>query len=124
MIFGVGTDIIEISRVNKAARREAFLYRVFTEKEISACHERGDFFASLAARFAAKEAVVKALGTGFRGYRWHDIEVVSANNGCPAVFLTGRAREWALSQGIVKIHISMSHNKEYAVAFCVAEGGR
>lgn len=123
MIYGVGTDIIEISRVEKAARRESFLRRVFTEKEIALCRERQNFFASLAVRFAAKEAVVKSFGTGFRECKWQEVEILSDSLGKPLVILHGGAQAMAAGRGIIRIALSMSHSKDYAVAFCVAEEG-
>jgi len=122
MIFGVGTDIIEISRIRKAVQRESFLKRVFTEKEIALCRDKHNFFASLAVRFAAKEAVVKALGTGFRGCKWHEIEILEDPLGKPQVILHGKAWEMTRERGIVKLEVTMSHSKNYGVAFCAAEG--
>lgn len=123
MICGVGSDIIEIDRVKKAAAGEGFLKRVFTDQEISLCRRKPDFFAALAVRFAGKEAVVKALGTGFRGCAWKDVEVVSGEQGQPEVVLYGGALEIARGKGIKKIWISLSHSRGNAVAFCVADGG-
>lgn len=123
MIRGVGTDIIEIKRVKKAGQRLAFLERVFTAKELSLCRVKADFFASLAARFAGKEAVLKALGSGLSGCRWQDVEILSGENGCPQVSLTGGAAEIARQRGIRRFSLSLSHSREMALAFCVAEGG-
>ncbi|ATW25578.1 holo-ACP synthase [Candidatus Formimonas warabiya] len=122
-IVGVGTDIIEIERIKKAAGRASFVSKVFTEKEISLCRQKPDFYAALAIRFAAKEAVVKALGTGLRGCTWQDIEVLSSSTGQPFVLLYGGAKDIAAGRGITSILVSMSHSRENAVAFCVAEGG-
>jgi len=122
MIKGLGTDIVEISRIKKAAQRESFLRRVFTEKEIALCRGRHNFFASLAVRFAAKEAVVKALGTGFRGIGWQEIEILADSLGKPIIILYGGAREVARNQGIVRLNITMSHSRDYGIAFCTAEG--
>ncbi|MGI6679311.1 MAG: holo-ACP synthase [Dehalobacterium sp.] len=121
MICGLGADIIEISRIKKAAQRASFLQRVFTEREIALCRERHNFFASLAVRFAAKEAVAKALGTGFRGYGWKDIEILSDSLGKPTVVLRGNAIMIKERLNIINMGITMSHSKDYAVAFCVAE---
>lgn len=122
MICGLGTDMIEISRIKKAAQRESFLNRVFTEKEIALCRERHNFHASLAVRFAAKEAVAKTLGTGFRGFRWQEIEILADPLGKPIVLLHGGAKETAQSRGIVRLEVTMSHSKEYGIAFCTGEG--
>lgn len=121
MIYGLGTDIIEISRIKKAAQRESFLRRVFTEKEIVLCRERPNFFASLAVRFAAKEAVSKALGTGFRECKWREIEILSDSLGKPLVTLHGGAQDIAHRLGIINLEVTMSHSKDNAVAFCAAE---
>ncbi|HHT63131.1 MAG: holo-ACP synthase [Bacillota bacterium] len=122
MIYGLGTDIIEISRIKNAARRDSFLRRVYTEKEIALCRDKQDFFASLAVRFAAKEAVAKAFGTGFRGFRWQEIEILADSLDKPLVILHGKAWEIAKELGIAKLEVTMSHSKDYGVAFCVAEG--
>lgn len=121
MICGLGTDIIEISRIKKAAQRPSFLTRVFTEREIALCRERHNFFASLAVRFAAKEAVSKALGTGFRGCGWQEIEILSDPLGKPSVVLGGKAKIIEEELKIINWEITLSHCKNYAVAFCVAE---
>lgn len=125
-----GVDIVEIERVVHAIDRwgERFLRRVFTEGERISCGGRA---ASLAARFAAKEAVAKLLGVGIRGLGagehaidalgWHDIEITRAPNGRPEVQLHARAAERAAMMGIGPIALSMSHSRDYAVASAVAE---
>jgi len=123
MILGVGTDIIEIQRIRKAGRREAFLQRVFSPRELAVCRQKADFFASLAVRFAAKEAVLKALGTGLSGCKWQDVEVLSSAAGQPVVELSGGAGNIAGQKGVARITLSVSHSREMAVAFCVVEGG-
>ena len=123
VIQGVGTDIIEIQRVEKLVDTwgKKFLTRVFCEQEISYAESKGAFFcASLAARFAAKEAVLKALGTGLSGMSWLDIEITS-KEGCPGVVLRGAAMVLAQKLHIKGIHLSLSHCNEYALAFAVAE---
>ena len=122
MICGIGTDIVEIARIKKAGQREAFLRRVFSPRELAICRDRADFFASLAVRFAAKEAVLKALGSGLSGCSWQDIEVLAETNGKPTVELSGGAAAIASRLGAGRILISLSHSRETAVAFCVAEG--
>lgn len=122
----VGVDIIEVERVEKAltSRGERFAGRVFTEREIRYCDSTRTRFQSYAARFAAKEAVSKLLGTGFSGFLPRDIEVVTDDEGRPEVVLHGRARELAASAGIENIEISLSHVRQMAIAVAAAEGGR
>ncbi len=115
----IGIDIIEISRIEKAISEygERFLGRIFTDAERELCHGNA---ASLAARFAAKEAVVKALPS-HEGIGWKDIEVLSENSGRPYVKLYGKAREQADSLKLTGFDISLSHCREYAVAFVIGE---
>ncbi len=114
----IGIDLIEIDRIEKAIARwrESFLHRVYTELELKLCHNKPS---SLAARFAGKEAVVKALGTQSKGIRWKEIEILSDHGGKPLVHLYGKARNQAGSLGLNNLAISLSHSKEYAIA-CVA----
>lgn len=123
MIIGIGCDIIEIARVKKALAREAFRKKVFSVNEIEYCLSRGEQqYASFAARFAAKEAVVKALGTGFRGGSMTEIEVRNNELGKPEIVLSGYYKELAARQGAVRCLLSLSHSKEQAVAYVVMEG--
>ncbi len=119
---GVGTDIIEISRVREAVERggRRFLERVYTEGEIAFCEGRRDRYACLAVRFAAKEAVFKALGNGLAGCRWVDVEVCRTGRGRPEIILHGAAARLARENGIASVLISMSHSREHAVAFALA----
>ena len=119
MIIGVGTDLIEIERVGKACEKQAFLSRVYTEEE---CRKFGGNAAKLAGNFAVKEAVAKALGTGFRSFLPGDIEVLRDDKGKPFVNLLGGARDMAKELGIQTIHVSITITKEYASAVAVAEG--
>lgn len=116
-----GVDIIEIDRIRKSIETigEAFRDRVFTEKEVNYCEgKKAAKYESYAARFAAKEAVSKALGTGIgKGVSWRDIEVVNDENGKPHVFLTCRAKEIFDEAGAVELSISLSHSESYAVAY-------
>ena len=116
----IGVDIIEIPRIKTAIERfgDRFLRRVYTEAEITAYRTR---LSSLATRFAAKEAVMKVLGTGARGVGWHDIEILSEPSGKPTVFLHGRARQRAAAIGIRTISISLSDSKEHAVAVALGQ---
>ncbi len=122
-----GVDIIEIDRIRKALNRpwgRRFLHRVFTPAEIEYCRGRAQ---SLAVRWAAKEAVYKALSIGpehEEAISWQDIEVISAENGHPKVELKGAARKRAEKLGIVHWTISLSHTHKYAVAFAVAISGK
>lgn len=120
MLFS-GVDIIEIGRIWAAiARHQArFLTRVYTATEIAQCHERPE---SLAARFAAKEATAKALGTGIwrNGIAWTDIEVVRAEHGAPTLHLHHAAAARANSLGWTSWSVSLSHDRAHAIAFVVA----
>lgn len=117
-----GVDIIEIPRVQRvlAGYGRRFLERIFTEGEIAYCRGRAP---NLAARFAAKEATMKALGTGTRGVSWKDIEVLRRESGEPHIRLSGRAEACAQRLGVVEISLSLSHCQEYAVAFVVTQSG-
>ena len=116
----IGIDIIEIVRIQRALDRwgENFLHRVYTEPERRLYHGKP---ASLAARFAGKEAVVKALGTCNNGISWQEIEILANHGGQPSVHLYGKAQAQADSLGLDKLAISLSHSKEYAIAFVVGE---
>ena len=116
----IGIDIIEIDRIERAIARwgESFLHRVYTEPELKLCHKKT---LSLAARFAGKEAVMKALGTGAKGVSWREIEILSDPGGKPVVYLYGRAQNRADSLCLNNLAISLSHSKEYAIACAVGE---
>ena len=113
-----GVDIIEISRIRDVLERwgDRFLARIFTPNEIAYCRGRPP---NLAARFAAKEATMKALGTGVRGVGWKDIEVARQKSGAPFILLHNRADLRAEKLGIKDFSLSMSHSRDYAVAFVV-----
>ena len=113
-----GVDIIEIPRIARVLQEygQRFLHRIYTPGEIEYCRGRPP---NLAGRFAAKEAAMKALGTGVRGVAWKDIEVVRAPSGAPSIRLHGRAQARAQRLGVREISLSMSHSREYAVAFVV-----
>jgi holo-[acyl-carrier protein] synthase len=121
MIIGIGTDIIEIDRIGKALINKGFLHKNFTEKEIEYFLRRKNMCEVVAGNFAAKEAVSKALGTGFRGFGLIDIEVLRDELGKPKVNLYGQAKSIADKGGETKIHISISHNKTQAIAYCIIE---
>lgn len=123
MIIGIGVDIVEVSRVKRAIENEKFTKRVYTAKEINYCISRGKGAAqSYAARFAAKEAILKALGTGLRGGKLTELEILPDNLGAPVVTLAGNFKEIVQTKQIKKIWITLSHTKEYAAAQCVMEG--
>jgi holo-[acyl-carrier protein] synthase len=115
----VGVDIIEIERVAAviARWREKFLARVYTEAELRYCRGR---VSELAARFAGKEAITKALGTGIRGLAWREMEILPDPLGKPLVTLHGRAHARAEAIGLSHFAISLSHSRDYAVAMVVA----
>ena len=114
----IGVDIIEISRIKRAVSRwnDAFLKRVYSQAELDYCRS---MYPSLAARFAAKEAVIKTLGRGGSGFSWLEIEILPGPNDAPYVKLSGRARRKAEELGLKDLSISLSHCNEYAVAFSV-----
>ena len=116
----VGVDIIEISRISATVERwgDRFLGRIYTRGELDYCRGRPP---QLAARFAAKEAVMKALGTGVRGVGWRDIEVVRQRGRAPMVRLHGRAAKLSERLVVTEIALSISHSREYAVASVVIE---
>lgn len=123
MILGVGCDIIRVDRVARAAEKEPFLTRVYTPAERAYAMQRGaGCAASLAARFAGKEAVLKAFGTGLRGGTLHDVEILPDALGAPEVHLHGFFAARAAEMGVVRVWITLSHEKEYAMAYCMLEG--
>ena len=115
-----GVDIIEITRIRRVADLygDRFYGRVYTESETAYCRGRAP---QLASRFAAKEAVMKALGTGARGVRWQDIEVVRERGQAPTIRLSGLALARAERLGIEHLAVSLSHSEQYAVAFVVGD---
>lgn len=122
MIKGIGTDIIEISRIKKAMKQKGFLDKIFTSKEremFQAKHYKAE---SVAANFAAKEAVSKALGTGVRGFKFNEIEILRNDLGKPVVKLS-RNIEKKFFSGSYIVHISLSHNQTDAIAYVIIEEG-
>jgi holo-[acyl-carrier protein] synthase len=113
--ISVGVDLVEIPRIAAVLQRfgDRFLQRVYTPREIAYCRGRAP---QLAARFAAKEAVMKALGTGTRGVGWREVEVTRKRTGEPEIVLHGRAAERARNLGIGRIAISLSHSRDFAIA--------
>ncbi|HWB72934.1 MAG TPA: holo-ACP synthase [Egibacteraceae bacterium] len=126
-VIGVGVDAVEIGRLRAALERSPrLLGRLFTERERALCTSRcGQLrFGGLAARFAAKEAVAKALGTGVRGFGFRDVEVLPDAGGRPRVTLHDGAGRVAAERGVDRVHVSLSHTHDLAVAHAVAEGPR
>jgi len=124
-IIGIGTDITEIDRVAALAvkHQRSFLERVYTPAELAYCGTGKKSGERLAARWAAKEAVLKALGTGWiEGISWTDVEVCTLNSGQPTIRLSGGALKTARGLGVSEVQISLSHCREYAVAYAAAVG--
>ena len=123
MIIGLGTDIVEIVRIGEMIERhgELFLQRVYTEDEIKYCQRHREALQHYAGRWAAKEAVMKTLGTGFtKGVGWKDIQVVSTRSGKPVIELRGGALRVSEMIGIDDVLISISHCRAYATATAIA----
>ena len=122
MIYGIGIDIVKIERMREASERwgRRFLERVFTESEISYCLEKKDPYLSFAVRFAAKEALIKAIGSEIP-VSMREMEVVNFGGGKPEIKTSGRLREFFGEKGIAFAHLSLSHEKEYGVACVVLE---
>lgn len=124
-IIGIGTDITECLRIARMIERhgEAFIARVYTPEEIRYCQSRKQSTQHFTGRWAAKEAVLKALGTGWRrGISWRDIEVLNETGGKPLVMLTGGAREVAEQLGITEMLVTISHCHTHATAYALAAG--
>lgn len=118
MIFGIGTDLIEVERIKKAYEKESFRKKIFTEQEQQLIAENAQ---RAAGNFAIKESVVKAFGTGFGKISAIDIEVLREASGKPYVNLYGPAKEFAETEHILRIHVSISNTKEHAVGYVVME---
>ena len=127
-ILGTGIDLIEVDRIERAIKRPLtgarFRARVFTDGEVTYCESRGrPRFQSYAGRFAAKEATMKALGTGWnRNVGWGEIEVVRQRGHAPTIRLSGKAAEFARKRGITGFHLSITHTVTTAMAHVIAEG--
>jgi len=126
VILGTGIDLAEVARIREAVERygRRFLERVFTAGEIAYVENKANRYERYAARFAAKEAGMKAIGTGWRrGVRWQDFEVRNRRSGRPELLLHGAAAEVARSLGVERIHLSLTHTESMAQAFVILEGG-
>lgn len=125
MILGVGLDLLEVARISRALSEhgDRFLDRVFTEGELADCLDRADRAQALAARFAAKEACLKALGTGWaHGLSFQQVEVTRAEGGKPVLRLHGEAARRAEALGVRKAHASLTHQRGTAAAVVILEG--
>jgi holo-[acyl-carrier protein] synthase len=124
MVIGVGTDLTEIARIAHSVDRygERFLSRIFTPSEIAYCQRKKNAAESFAARFAAKEAGAKALGTGIsRGVTWLEMEVARELSGKPILQLSGRAAARARALGVARISLSLTHSRDVALAVVIME---
>jgi holo-[acyl-carrier protein] synthase len=125
MIVATGIDMVEIARIEEvfARRGTRFRDRVFTASEIAYCESRAAKMESYAARFAAKEAAMKALGTGWgEGVGWHDIEVLRSTAGVPSLQFSGRALDRLKEMGARRAHLSLTHSRDLALAQVILEG--
>lgn len=119
----LGTDIVEIQRIKKGMERHpSFCQRILTPKENECCRARQNQHVFVAGRFAAKEAIVKCLGLGLRGFSWQDMEILPDKLGKPCLELSPRLAEIASQRGIGKIQVSISHSRDYALAVALGEG--
>ena len=124
MIVGTGIDLVEVPRIAAAIAQfgDRFLRRIYTEREIRYCDSKQNRAERYAARFAAKEAALKALGTGWkRGVAWRDVEVGREPGGRPTLALHGKAAEFATKLGAKRASLSISHTKEQAIAQVILE---
>jgi holo-[acyl-carrier protein] synthase len=122
MIIGIGTDIAEIDRIRKSVEKEAFKTRVFSAAEIAYCESKANSAESFAARFAAKEAFFKAVGTGWRGgMAFNEVEVLNDELGKPTLNIIGETANIVKEKNIRVIHVSLSHVKDVAMATVVLE---
>lgn len=118
MIYGIGTDLIEVERIKKAYEKQSFRKKIYTEQEQQLIAENAQ---RAAGNFAIKESVVKAFGTGFGKISPIDIEVLRESSGKPYAVLHGPAKEYAEAEHILQIHVSISNTKEHAVGYVVME---
>lgn len=124
MIFGVGTDLVDVERIRQSAERfgDRFLLRIYTETERNYCLSKANKYERFAARFAAKEAGMKALGTGWsRGVSWQDFQVANEPSGRPTLKLAGVAARIAAERGVGKVSLSMTHTATDGFAIVILE---
>lgn len=124
MIIGCGIDLVKIERIEKIIKKwgDNFTSRIFTNLEQEYCEEKGNKYQSYAGKFAAKEALLKALGLGLRGVNWKEIEIENNELGQPIIEISGKLKDIALEKEVNKYFISISHTKDYAVAQVILEG--
>lgn len=124
-VLGMGVDVVQPSRIEAAVSRrgEALLGRIFTPDELEYCSRGKNRYQRLAARFAAKEAALKALGTGLAGARWTDVEVIHVGGGAPAIRLHGEVARRADDMGVADVKVSLSHSRDTAMAAVLLLGG-
>ena len=123
-VYGIGIDLVEVERVTAALEKhgDVWTHKIFTERERAYCDAQHEPAIHYAARFAAKEAVAKAFGTGIgKNAALQDLEVVNSDNGAPKMLLHGDAKDFAKEQGIAHVLISLTHTKDHAAANAVAE---
>ena len=122
MIYGIGIDLVKISRMKSAIGKwgKSFLKRIFTEDEIAYCYERKEPYPSLSVRFAAKEAFVKAIGSELH-IPLTDIEIINDKSGRPSIKPKGEIKQFFKKKSIRRCHLSLSHEKEYGIAYVVLE---
>lgn len=123
MIYGIGIDVVEVDRIEMAIEKQGdlFLNRLFTEAEQEYCRRQKRPGMHFAARFAAKEAVSKALGTGIGGHAgWLEMEVLRVDSGAPKMLFHGNAENFLKAEGIASVEVSLSHARDYAAANAVA----
>ena len=124
LIVGCGIDLVKIERIEKIIKKwgDNFIFRIFTPLEREYCEiKKGNKFQSYAGKFAAKEALLKALGLGLRGVNWKDIEVLNNKLGQPVIKLTGKLKEITFEKDIDRYFLTISHTKEYAIAQVILE---
>ncbi len=118
----IGTDIIELERIERAVQRQPALWdRLLSSREKAYCCSKKNPIPSLAGFFAAKEAIVKCLETGLRKVSWHDMEIIPDELGCPRVYFTEKMEKILQTKGISYIKVSISHSRDYAVAVAIGE---
>lgn len=126
MIVGTGVDLAEVDRIRESVERfgDKFLHRIYTAREIAYVERKANKYERYAARFAAKEAGMKAIGTGWRkGVRWQDFEVVNLLSGRPTLLLHGVAADFAARLGVTNIQLSLTHTAQLGLAYVILESG-
>ncbi|MGM0601869.1 MAG: holo-ACP synthase [Bacillota bacterium] len=124
MIIGTGVDIVENQRIERLIKKygDRFIEKIFLNEEIAYCRGKSKNTGCFAARYAAKEAALKALGTGLRNNSWHDIRIIHSSLGRPEMILKGNAGKLAAEKNVKNIFVSISHEKNYSIAQVILEG--